>query len=1229
MPRENRKRGRRGEATVAKKRKYEDAAGGEGEADQVDIATQSSSKRRRSADEADGSETAAFQTPQDASMDDAYPAEDRPFYGMLDEEEQEYFKRADEMLEMNEFGDPEERKLFLENVYREADGKELKLANSQSCSRLLERLIQLSTPSQLKTLFQRFSGNFIHLMSHRFASHCLEQLLTRAAPYVSDELSNSKSKSSSNGDGAPETLEKLFLQVIDELKGSMGFVMIDRFASHVFRTLLLVLSGQGIESGASKSLLASKKKEGVSVNGIDVAQLDGGDTTRKVPHSFAAASEGLINDSVAGLDVEKLRSLAVHPNASPVLQLLLQLELSHFGKQHARDSNSIYKTLLPDEQVTEDNDSGKFLGSLIYDPVGSHLVEMIVKCTPGKVWKGLYRSFFKERLGSFARNEIAGYVVCIILERLGKDDLLEAHERVVGQIPSLLERGRTVVVRTLIERCAVRDIDTRAIAVQIDRAFLKDTLFDIERFLQLDNSIQTNGGDAHDSVQDSADGLVGNLGGASPAKVHFNVLAQAMIVVPGPLSALIIDSLMSLDSKTLLRIAKDNVPSRTLQAALSSKNASVIQTRKLVQHFYGHIGDLALDKSASHVVDKIWEGTHGLAFIRERIAEELAENEAALRNSPCGRGVWKNWKMDMYKRRRVQWVKQSNVKASNDGFQSFSELDKSLTRETKPKTPLELARERHANKAKADQSKPMAHRSDAPNLCTAVKDLIVPFVRAADQDAAVKGEGHGLQQSSPNPRTTLVEHLPPTKLNSLLQLPLQAEGTGRDGLLSAVQAVLQYSVNTWDQGFMDKLYAAPTPVGVTADMLLSALNTNLHVYQVSPALTVIEKQTAKALAEKFGFKGPYAGGISQPGGSAANQSSIVIARNNLFPETKSEGNGSRKFVLFTSAHGHYSLEKAAQMFGFGSNAVRSVPVDKRGCIVAEKLDALIEKAKADGETPFYVNATAGTTVLGSYDPLHEIADICQKHKVWMHVDGSWGSPVVFSEKQKHKVAGIERADSIALCPHKMMGIGVTCSFLLGKDMRQFHKGMTLPAGYLFHNPDEDEETQNGAVDRSAVDSQSPDAHPNVEEPGYRAIWDLADLTPQCGRRGDSLKLALTWVYYGSSGIKAYIDNAFDMAAYMASLIESNPKFTLISENPPPCLQVCFYFDKQSGAGHEERNSKITEKVSRVLIHRGFMIDYAPGEDGRFFRVVVNNQTRRPTVDGLVAAIEDVGSKLTL
>jgi glutamate decarboxylase len=191
------------------------------------------------------------------------------------------------------------------------------------------------------------------------------------------------------------------------------------------------------------------------------------------------------------------------------------------------------------------------------------------------------------------------------------------------------------------------------------------------------------------------------------------------------------------------------------------------------------------------------------------------------------------------------------------------------------------------------------------------------------------------------------------------------------------------------------------------------------------------------------------GGISQPGGSASNSTAIVVARNTLFPETKTDGNGAHRFTIFTSAHGHYSVEKAANLFGLGSKNVISVPVDERGCIIPSEFEKAVQESKGRGETPFFLNATAGTTVHGSFDPFGELSVICKREGLWMHIDGSWGGSVVFNEKyRKSRLKGAELADSITINPHKMLGVPMTCSFLLGRDMNTFYKALTLPAGKL-------------------------------------------------------------------------------------------------------------------------------------------------------------------------------------
>ncbi|KAI4196501.1 MAG: hypothetical protein LQ346_003206 [Caloplaca aetnensis] len=451
-------------------------------------------------------------------------------------------------------------------------------------------------------------------------------------------------------------------------------------------------------------------------------------------------------------------------------------------------------------------------------------------------------------------------------------------------------------------------------------------------------------------------------------------------------------------------------------------------------------------------------------------------------------------------------------------------------------------------------------------------------------------------------RTALVENHGPQKLTQIMDLELPETGAAQDGFLEEVKKVLRCSVNTWDPGFMSKLYASTDAPGLAAELVLASLNTQVHTFQVSPALTIVEKHTTRALANLFGFTGPHAGGITVQGGAASNTTSVVIARNTLYPDTKTHGNSANglKLLLFTSAHGHYSIEKAALMLGFGSSSVWSVPVDpKTGRMDPSALRSLIAKAQNKGYTPFYLNATAGTTVLGSYDPFPALADICEEHNIWLHIDGSWGGPVIFSLTHNDKLKGSNLANSITINPHKMMGVPVTCSFLFGPDVRQFHRSNTLPANYLFH---------------TSEDSSN--------------VYDLADLTLQCGRKGDALKLYLSWVYHGTDGYRKQVDAALDTTHYLADLVSKHADLVLVSENPPPCCQVCFYYAHRGTLfENSENNSNITKQIVQGLIPRGFMIDYAGGDErGSFLRPVVSRGTGKEIVKALIDAVVELGAK---
>ncbi|KAF2459628.1 armadillo-type protein [Lineolata rhizophorae] len=708
------------------------------------------------------------------AADPEAPANAAPFYGLLDEDEQEYFKHADSLLELNQFASADERSLLLENVYREASNKEFKLACSQSCSRLLERLILLSTPAQIKALFVKFQGHFLHLFQHRFASHCCEALFIKATPIVTQELTaplepphvanltitsddkegNDEQNVNSHEPATTEplpSLESLFLSLVDELESSLGYLLTDRFASHPLRILLLILSGQPLpardpsSSSTSKSAVQSKRKERITVAG-GLPEDESNAHPRPVPDSFAPALSRLIAGALAGLTTRDLRSLATHPTGNPTLQVVLQAEIASFGKSRATASDSsLLRRLIPDDAAlllppdsdpsasasTSDpsSETAAFVQGLAYDPVGSRLLETLVRLAPHKTFKALHRGFVRPRLAALARNDAAAYVAARALERLSRDDVLAAADALLPAVPALVRRHRTLVLRTLVERLRARDALATPQAARLADALRQaykgpDGEFDVARLLMLgpegapphavgpsDGGAKDGGaaaaspgrGPANGSRPSSKAGLSAE-GASPPEKTHGSLLAQALVAAPGALSDLVLGGVARLDAALLHAVARDGPGSRALGAALTAPHASVIFRRKTIQALYGSMGALALDpRGGSRVVAAVWEGTRGLAFIRERVAEELAENEASLKGSRVGRGVWRKWEMEGYKRERREWVKRSREKVGSAGFLPFPEggmggarMGEEEAVGERVKTPLERARERHA-----------------------------------------------------------------------------------------------------------------------------------------------------------------------------------------------------------------------------------------------------------------------------------------------------------------------------------------------------------------------------------------------------------------------------------------------------------------------------------------------------------------------------------------------------
>ncbi|KAH7370049.1 armadillo-type protein [Rhexocercosporidium sp. MPI-PUGE-AT-0058] len=684
MPKENKhSRGRRDEKKLKRKRE-------KGEDD-----IQDQNKRQKSQDPAEDIDVQFIGTDNATPTGEEGGATERPFYGMLEDQEQEYFRRADELLEQNDFPSSEERALFLANVYREAEGKELKIACSQSCSRLMERLILLSTVEQKKKLFGTFGGNYPHLIQHRFASHCCETLFIQSANVVTEELtadSKAKKKNAAVGEGAEMdaemkgeeellSMEDLFLQTLDELEGQMTFLLTDRFASHTLRVLLVILSGRALEKASTRTLMQSKKKERISITGLDNSPTELSLNKRAVPSSFQFAIDKIISDTIATMDTTFIHILATHPTGNPTLQLLLELELTNPNSKKGVNASekTIISALLPDDITAEKSESQTFINGILYDAIGSRLLETIVTFAPGKLFKQIYRTIFKDRIAAVARNEISSYVAIKVLNRLSKEDLEEAVEAIVPQIEGLVQRNRTVIIKTLLERCHARGADTKGLVDAIAASYDPKTSNVLLKMSCIDDiaTLLT-------STQPTPESESSPAQQAKPtaSQLHGSLLAQSMLSIPGPPALLIQDSLLSLPPQILLALSIYTTTSHIIQSALLPTISNTIPfRRKFINALLFPPSSenedettpptltLALSPTGSHVLDALLSSTASptsltssttsvpLFSLTERIASILLSHESQLRESWTGRIVLRNWSLDLFKRRRGDWVK--------------------------------------------------------------------------------------------------------------------------------------------------------------------------------------------------------------------------------------------------------------------------------------------------------------------------------------------------------------------------------------------------------------------------------------------------------------------------------------------------------------------------------------------------------------------------------------------
>jgi glutamate/tyrosine decarboxylase-like PLP-dependent enzyme len=412
-------------------------------------------------------------------------------------------------------------------------------------------------------------------------------------------------------------------------------------------------------------------------------------------------------------------------------------------------------------------------------------------------------------------------------------------------------------------------------------------------------------------------------------------------------------------------------------------------------------------------------------------------------------------------------------------------------------------------------------------------------------------------ESNADNQKPVVNYKSPAELADLIKMQIGDSGADQNEFLEMVDQYLTYSVRTGNKQFLNQLYSGFNFPAFIGDVLTTLTNTSMYTYEVAPVATEIEKTMISLMNSFAGYENGE--GLFVSGGSNANLVAMFSARNRLLPETRFTGyDRDQKLTAFINEQAHYSIETAANVLGIGSKNVIKVKADADGRIIPEEFENAIAESIARGEKPFFAVATAATTLLGSYDPINEMAEICQRNGIWLHADGSFGGSIILSEKHRNMMNGIEKTDSFAWNPHKLMNIPLICSVILLKQKDTLKHNLTdLNTDYIFHEID-------------------------VAE-------DLGKKSIQCGRRVDAVKLWFAWKYFGLKGYQQRIDNLMDMAAWAEKLVLENPRLELMAARQS--FAICFRYIPEREADLNEFNLQLREslrKTGQTIVNYGYI-----------------------------------------
>lgn len=418
-----------------------------------------------------------------------------------------------------------------------------------------------------------------------------------------------------------------------------------------------------------------------------------------------------------------------------------------------------------------------------------------------------------------------------------------------------------------------------------------------------------------------------------------------------------------------------------------------------------------------------------------------------------------------------------------------------------------------------------------------------------------------LNEEEKNP---VAERIEANELYNSIDLSLNQSPMIDDAFKTLLEEVLVSTPKTATKLFFNQLFGGRQSKAVLGDLLAVLLNNSMYTYKVAGPQVGIEQEIIRQSCNLVGY-GSKSNGTFPTGGSMSNYMALIMGRDAKDPECRANGM-SKPMIVYTSKESHYSNAKNATFAGIGKNNIRYISADAKGRMIAEDLETQIKIDIQNGGIPTYVNATAGTTVLGAFDPIDKIADISEKYNMWLHVDGAYCGSVIFSEKYKHLIKGVERSNSFSYNAHKMLGTPLTCSIILVNDKKHLYDSFSNDADYLYQTDGDD--------------------------------FNLGKTSFQCGRRNDALKFWTLWKSIGTKGLEKIVDQQFDLATIALDYIRNNSDYKLYSFDDS--ISICFNY----------KNIDPTALCTALYEEQITVVGFGSFEEETFIRLVTINANNK-------------------